>query len=86
MGKYSKLWVKILSGRSDGNINFSDLCKFLLHHGFRERTKGDHHIFTHDDIEEIINIQPNKNKAKSYQVKQIRGLLVKHKIRNAESD
>ncbi len=80
MGKYSKLWIKILSGRSDGNIGFTDLCEFLLHAGFEERIKGDHHIFTRNGIEEIINIQPAKNKAKPYQVKQIRKLLVKYKI------
>lgn len=86
MGKYSKLWIIILSGKSDSNIRFSDLCQFLLHIGFEERIKGDHHIFTRDDVEEIINIQPNKNKAKPYQIKQIRNLLVKYKIGEIEDD
>ena len=86
MGKYSRLWIKIVSGRSDGNISFSDLCQLLLHLAFEERIKGDHHIFSRDDVEEIINIQPYKNKAKPYQVRQIRNILIKYKIGEAEDD
>ncbi len=84
MGKYSRLWIKILSGRSDSNIRFADLCQLLREMGFEERIKGDHHIFTRNDVEEIINIQPRKNKAKAYQVKQVRNLLVKYKIGGIE--
>ncbi len=84
MGKYSRLWIKILSGRSDSNIRFADLCQLLREMGFEERIKGDHHIFTRNDVEEIINIQPRKNKAKAYQVKQVRNLLVKYKIGEIE--
>lgn len=78
MGKYEKLRQKILQGTSDSNVNFSDLCQLLSRLGFEVRVKGDHHIFTKDNIEEIINIQPQSSKAKSYQVKQIRKLLIKY--------
>ncbi len=84
MGKYSRLWIKILSGRSDSNIRFADLCQLLREMGFEERIKGDHHIFTRNDVEEIINIQPRKSKAKAYQVRQVRNLLVKYKIGDIE--
>ncbi len=64
-----KLISKILSGTSDNNIKFSDLRKLLLSLNFIERIRGDHHILTMKEIEEIINIQPLKDgKAKSYQV------------------
>ncbi len=86
MGKYSKLRMKILSGKSDGNIIFFDLCHLLLRMGFEERIKGDHHIFTRDDLPEIINLQPRKNKAKPYQVRQIRNILVKYKLEEADDD
>jgi len=86
MGKYSKIRMKILSGKSDKNINFFDLCRLLLRMGFEERIKGDHHIFTRDDLPEIINLQPKKNKAKPYQVKQIRNILVKYKLEEADDD
>jgi len=86
MGKYSKLWMRILSGKVDGNIRFSDLRQLLLRVGFEERIRGDHHILVRDGVEEIINIQPDGNKAKPYQVKQIRNLLVKYKIGGVEDD
>lgn len=78
MGKYEKLKQKILSGSSDANVNFSDLCQYLKRLGFTERIKGDHHIFLKPGIEEIINLQPQGSKAKSYQVKQVRNLIVKY--------
>ncbi len=72
---------KILSGLSDKNIRFYDLRKLLLSFGFNERIKGVHHIFAKTGIEEIINIQPLKDgKAKAYQVKQIRNIILKYML------
>jgi hypothetical protein len=46
------------------------------------RIKGSHHIFSKIGITEIINIQPNENnKGKNYQVKQIRNIILKYKLR-----
>jgi len=72
MSRKSKVLDKILSGREDGNISFQDLINFLLQNGFQCRTRGSHHIFTRDDVEERINLQSDGSKAKRYQVKQIR--------------
>ncbi len=80
MGKYEKILIKILSGFSDKNILFIDLRWLLKRLRFDERIKGNHHIFTGYGIEEIINIQPKGNKAKPYQVKQIRNLIIKYKL------
>lgn len=86
MGKYSKLLSKIFSGTSAQNIDFAELCRLLIHLGFKERIKGDHHIFFRDDIEEIINLQPKRNKAKAYQIKQVRNILIKYKIGEINHD
>jgi hypothetical protein len=48
--------------------------------GFSQRIKGDRHIFYREGVTEIINIQPNGAKAKPYQVRQIRELIVKYKL------
>jgi predicted RNA binding protein YcfA (HicA-like mRNA interferase family) len=80
MSKISKIEIRILSGKSDANIEFTDLCRLLNNFGFDERVKGSHHIFTRDDVEEIINIQPLGSKAKAYQVKQVRNLILKYKL------
>ncbi len=79
--RISKKFVKkILSGKSDNNIVFNDLRKFIQHLGFVERIKGSHHIFSKVGIEEIINIQPIKKLSKAYQVKQIRNLIFKYNL------
>jgi len=78
---------KVLAGLSDKNIKFSELREILLDSGFAERIKGDHHIFTKDKIVEIINIQPLRNgKAKAYQVKQVRNLILKYKLHEGVKD
>lgn len=82
MGTYEKIVTKILSGVSDANIPFSDIYQLLHKFGFDERIKGDHHIFTKDGVEEILNLQPRKAKAKPYQVKQVRSsLILKYKLK-----
>ncbi len=39
-----------------------------------------HHIFSKHGIEEIVNLQPKGTKAKPYQVKQVRKLIVRYKL------
>lgn len=81
MGKHTRIIQRILSGASDTNIAFSDLRSLLLRLGFDERIRGDHHIFTKEDVEEILNLQPKASKAKPYQVKQVRNVILKYKLR-----
>jgi hypothetical protein len=72
---------KVFSGLADKNIRFADLRKLLISLGFDERIKGDHHILSKANIREIINIQPLKDgKAKPYQVKQIRNIILKYRL------
>ncbi len=80
MSKYDKLLVQILRGTSDANISFDDLCSLLKKMGFEERIRGSHHIFTKDTIDEILNVQPKGGKAKPYQVKQVRNVIIKYKL------
>ena len=48
--------------------------------GFAERIKRDHFIFVKPEVDEIVNLQPKGNKAKAYQVKQVRNLILKYKL------
>ncbi|MEO6337202.1 MAG: type II toxin-antitoxin system HicA family toxin [Verrucomicrobiota bacterium] len=84
MGKWDKLRQKILLGESDANIPFDDLCHLLRRLNFRERVKGSHHIFTRDGIDEIINIQPKGKVAKTYQVAQVRDMILKYELARAD--
>lgn len=80
MGKLETILAAVLRGASDNNIGFTDLRHLLESLGFEVRIKGDHFIYTKAGIVEIINIQPIGSKAKPYQVKQIRNLILKHKL------
>lgn len=80
MGQLEKLLMAILGGHQDENIKFSDLRRLLDVLGFIERVRGDHHIYTRDGVQEIINLQPRGNHAKPYQVKQVRNLIIKYKL------
>jgi hypothetical protein len=64
MDRDEKLYQHILLRRSDANVSFSGLRALLQKLGFRERIKGDHHIFTMEGVEEILNLQPLGSKAK----------------------
>lgn len=75
-----KILQEIMGGFRDKGIRFTELQKILEALGFQCRVKGDHFIYYKEDVDEIINIQPDGNKAKPYQVKQIRNLILKYKL------
>lgn len=70
-----------MRGASDQNIDFEDLKRLLVIFGFEERIKGSHHIFSKSQVEEILNIQEKGGKAKPYQVKQVRNLILKYRLK-----
>lgn len=81
MSKIDKLVHRILSGGSDKNISFDEIVRILENFGFEKRVKGSHHIFFKNNVEEILNIQPmNDGKAKPYQVKQVREIILKYRL------
>lgn len=83
MTKFKKQIIKILEATSDKSFAFKDLCSILQKLGFEERIKGSHHIFWRAGLEEIINIQEGKDgKAKPYQIKQVREIIITHKLVN----
>jgi len=86
MGKYEKLLLEILRGKSDANIEFDELLQMLRRLGFEERIRGSHHIFRRDGVEEKINLQRDKSKAKVYQVRQVRAVIVKYGLGEDEGD
>lgn len=84
MSKFEKLMQKLLSGFSDRNMGFDELKSILSKLEFEERIKGSHHIYFKEGIDEIINLQPSNGKAKPYQVKQVRELIIKYKLMSNE--
>ncbi len=86
MARYEKLIDSILTGKSDKNIRFSELCNLLVKLGFKERIKGSHHIYFQDKVEEIINIQEIGGMAKPYQIRQVREIIIKYKLNKLIND
>ena len=86
MGKYEKLLLEILRGKSDANIEFDELLQMLRRLGFEERIRGSHHTFRRDGIAEKINLQRDKGKAKVYQVRQVRAVILKYGLGEDEGN
>lgn len=61
-------------------------ASFLKGLGFDERVRGSHHIFSHVDIPEILNLQPRQAKAKPYQAKQVRQVIQAHGLASKLKD
>ena len=80
MGKFDKLLLKILRGSPDASIGFQELRVLLKRLGFEERIRGSHHVFRKQGIEEKINLQMDGTKAKPYQVRQVRAMILKYKL------
>ena len=80
MVRQNKLIEQILRGRSDANIPFGELCRLLNVLGFEKRIRESHPIFVKSGVMEILNLQPKGAQAKAYQVKQVRGVLLKYQL------
>jgi len=75
----NKIYNAVTSGQSDNNIRYADFQSRITDLGFVfERQRGSHEVYYHDDIDEFMNIQPDGNKAKGYQVRQLRGIISAH--------
>jgi hypothetical protein len=60
------------------------LRELLVCLGFEERIRSSHHVFRKSGIEEKINIQKDGGKAKPYQVRQVRSILLKYNLGGEE--
>jgi hypothetical protein len=80
MSKIEKTIDQLLRGSSDNNFDFDELVSLLKYFGFSFRIRGSHNIFYMDGIAEIINLQSKSGKAKAYQVKQVRNIIVKYQL------
>ncbi|MFA7269003.1 MAG: type II toxin-antitoxin system HicA family toxin [Sterolibacterium sp.] len=79
-----KLLARILGGLSDANIGFDELRGLLKAHNFNERIKGSHHIFVREGVSELVNLQRDGSKAKPYQVRQVRTVILKYQLAKEE--
>ena len=80
-----KLLEKLLSGSK--NIRFSEAVKCAETFGFRlMRIKGSHHIYTHPQVQELINLQDDNGQAKPYQIKQLLKIIEQYDLKMEDSE
>jgi len=80
MSRSEKVLQRILQGGAHANIDFEDLCALLRSLGFSERTRGSHHVFARPGVDELLNLQQDGGKAKPYQVRQVRHVVLKYNL------
>ena len=81
MSKAEKLAAKILSGKSDNNFAFNDLCYILDRAGFQSRSgKGSRRIYYKGRRSRDRECPAAKWKGETVPSKTVRELLLKYKI------
>ena len=63
------------------NIRFERLCNIAEAFGFKPKGgKGSHRVYVHHGVDELLNFQNVKGKAKPYQVKQFIKIIEKYRL------
>jgi predicted RNA binding protein YcfA (HicA-like mRNA interferase family) len=63
------------------NVSFSDMKRLVEAFGFElRRTSGSHHIFSHPDVPELLNLQEVRGEAKPYQIRQLLRLVERYAL------
>ena len=75
-----KLLQKLTTSQT--NVRFGDLVRVVRALGFKhDRTKGSHQIFIHSRFKEAqLNLQPDGQEAKPYQVRQLLKLVEEYHL------
>jgi hypothetical protein len=76
--RFEKALRRIVGGKADTSFAFRDVCDVLRTLGFEERIRGSHHVFSHQGVPEILNLQARGGKAKAYQVRQVRDVIERY--------
>jgi len=80
MGNWEKTLEQVMSGETDANIGYGDLCVMLRRLGYESRQGGSSHNIFRKPGCDLINLQrTGGGYAKAYQIKQVREQLKKGK-------
>lgn len=79
MVRTQKILKKVLADSK--NISFSNFALLVEGFGFYlSQVRGSHHIFTHPDVRELVNLQNVKGQVKPYQIKQFMSLVERYNL------
>lgn len=63
------------------NVSFADLQRLVEAFGFTLlRVSGSHHIFSHPDVPDLVNLQEVKGQAKPYQIRQFLRIVERYNL------
>jgi predicted RNA binding protein YcfA (HicA-like mRNA interferase family) len=63
------------------NVNFAHFRRLVEALGFKfERVAGSHHIFSHPQIPQVVNLQEVGGEAKPYQIRQFLRLVKRYNL------
>ena len=83
MNRKKLLWRISAGGLK--NIAFTDIVNLVEGFGFElARVSGSHHIFSHPEIPELINLQEVKGEAKPYQIRQFMRIVERYNLKLEE--
>ena len=75
---------KLLARLSPGsfeNVAFDDMRRLVEAMGFElKRISGSHHIFAHEGVSELVNLQEVDGEAKPYQIRQFLRLVERYAL------
>jgi predicted RNA binding protein YcfA (HicA-like mRNA interferase family) len=75
-----KLLARLVTGAVQ-NVAFADLQSLVTGFGFQLlRVSGSHHIYGHQAIPELINLQNVGGQAKPYQIRQVLRLVERYNL------
>jgi predicted RNA binding protein YcfA (HicA-like mRNA interferase family) len=79
-----KILARVLA--SPNNVRFDEMVALAEGFGFHlSRVKGSHHIFVHQGIRELVNLQNVGGQAKPYQIRQFLRLVERYNIEIEEN-
>ena len=75
-----KLLARLVSGAVQ-NVAFGDLQSLVTGFGFElRRVSGSHHVYSHQAIPELVNLQDVSGEAKPYQIRQVLRLVERYNL------
>jgi len=75
-----RLLVRLSKGHLR-NVPFQDLVHLAEGLGFRlVRVNGSHHVFTHAEVPELLNLQEVGGEGKPYQIRQLLRLVERYNL------
>ncbi len=78
--KPRKVLKKIIEGSQ--NVRFVEMTALVEAFGWSlSRVSGSHHIFSHPDVTELVNLQNCKGKVKPYQIRQFLKLVEQYNLK-----